>query len=407
MRLWQDRRFWALGANAAYATASFLLGYLLLLQGDPQAYGAFAFYLLVQAFAYSLVNALFGAPLLIASRDGAVSHSGLNPLLKLVTLLALYCAALQALLLMAQGIALSVTVVLACSSALMLLRWFWRTVQLQQAAAQAIVADSLFSLLVLCGLAALWALQLIALWSVSGLLLLAACCSVLPGLWQWAPVVRAEPDWQLWSQGYRGQGKPALVGVLTAEVSANVHQYLIVCWHGAAALAPVAAAGLFLRPMTLVQSSLAQIDRPRLAQAAAADDWAALRRIARQLTVWSLLAFLLNVLGLALLLVLAPQWLWPELASLADFVSCTAVVTLAAFLRCLRGAASTVLQALDQFQFLANVTIRASVLTVPLVLLGLAAGGVMGALLAMLVGEGVIALPILRRYRQCLRWQNP
>ena len=52
---------------------------------------------------------------------------------------------------------------------------------------------------------------------------------------------------------------------MTVEVTTNIHQYLIVLLQGAAALAPVAAAGLFLRPMTLVQTSLAQIERPRLA----------------------------------------------------------------------------------------------------------------------------------------------
>lgn len=402
MAFWQDRRLWALGANTAYAAASFLLGYLLLLQGDPTVYGVFAFYLLVQAFAYSLVNALFGAPLLIASRDGVVSPSGLNPMLKLALLLALCCAALQAMLLLLQGMTVAVSAVLAFATVLLLLRWFWRSVQQNEAPEQVIAADLMFSLPVLAGVAMLWFLPAITLETLSGLLLLAALLSLLPALRQWGPVLRAQGDWQLWLQGFRRQGKPALAGVVTVEVSANLHQYLIVLWHGATALAPVAAAGLFLRPMTLVQSSLAQIERPRLARAVGAADWTELRQVTRQLAGWSLLAFLLNVIGLVLVLLWTPAWVWPQQSGLADFVSCAAVVALAALLRSLRGPASIVLQALDQFRFLATVTWRASLLTVPLVLLGLAAGGVPGALLAMLLGECAIAWPILRRCRNCL-----
>lgn len=408
MALWQDRRLWALVANAAYALSSFVLGYLLLLQGEEQQYGAFAFYLLLQAFGYSLVNALFGAPLLIASRDRAVTAAGLNPMLRLALLLALLCAAVQALVLWQQGVTMDIIVSLAVSAALLLLRWFGRCVQQNDAPDQVMLADICFSLVALLGAALLWSMRLVSLASLSQLLLLAAVVSLLPaGRLLWS-VFKAEPDWRVWSAGFAQQGKPALAGVVTVEVTANFHQYMLMLLQGAAALAPVAAAGLFLRPMTLVQSSLAQIERPRLARAVAAEDWSGLQQIWRSFLWGSAGAFVLNLILILLVLWLVPAWLWPDLNSLPHFVACGGFVALAALLRSLRGPASTLLQAFDQFHFLAGVTWRASLATVPLVLLGLYIGGlygagIFGALLAMLLGECAVAIPILRQCRRTLR----
>ena len=402
MALWQDRRLWALFANTAYALSSFVLGYLLLLQGNNQQYGAFAFYLVLQAFGYSLVNALFGAPLLIASRDGASQPAGLNPMLRVAGLMALCCAALQALLLWQQGVSSDAVVMLAASAFFLLLRWFCRCIQQNDAPEHVMLADLSFSLVALIGAAVLWPLGLVSLWSFSLLLLSATVISLLPAgrlLWM---VLRAQPDWRLWSKGFAMQGKPALAGVVTVEVTANIHQYLIVLVQGAAALAPVAAAGLFLRPMTLVQSSLSQIERPRLARVVAASDWRELQRVWRSFWAWSMRAFLLNLLVILLLLWLAPAWLWPDLSSLAHFIACGGLVAAAALLRSMRGPASTLLQAMDQFQFLARVSWRASLVTVPGVLIGLYTGGIFGALLAMLLGECAVALPIIRRCRQLL-----
>ena len=73
-------------------------------------------------------------------------------------------------------------------------------------------------------------------------------------------------------------------------MSANFHQYFIIAFKGAAALAPLAAAGLFLRPMTLVQTSLAQIDRPKLARAAAVGDRPLFQKIARSMLRLSIFA---------------------------------------------------------------------------------------------------------------------
>lgn len=411
MALWHDRRLWALFANAAYALSSFVLGYLLLLQGNQAQYGAFAFYLLIQALTYSVVNALFGAPLLIAARDGTVAAAALHPMLRLALRLALLCAAVQALLLWLQDTAGDTIVLLALSAGVLLLRWFCRCVQQNDAPEQVILADICFSLVALVGAALLWQLGLVSLTSLSYLLLLAAVVSLLPAgrvLWS---VLQAKPDWRLWSAGFIQQGKPALTGVVTAEVTANFHQYMLMLLQGATALAPVAAAGLFLRPMTLVQSSLAQIERPRLARAVAAGDWHGLQRIWRSFLWLSAFAFLLNLLVILLLLWLVPRWLWPDLLTLPHFIACGGFVALAALLRTLRGPASTLLQACDQFHFLASVTWRASLLTVPLVLLGLYIGGcfgagIFGALFAMLLGECAVAIPILRQCRRTLLAQD-
>jgi len=400
---WRDQRLWALGANSAYALASFVLGWLLLQQGDTGSYGSFAFYLLLQAFGYGIVNALFGAPLLIAFRSGPVVARQLKPFLTLALLLAIFCSLLQGLVLFQQGVAMPAIGLLAFSSFCLVLRWFWRCVQQNQAPLAVMLGDLCFSLVALGGAVWCWSQETVSLWSLSLVLLLAALASALPSWRLQLETLGARADWSLWQHGYQQQGKPALSGVVTVEVTANSYQYLIVLLQGAAALAPIAAAGLFLRPMTLMQSSLAQIERPRLAIAAAAGEHKTLQRIWRSFLRWNLLAFGVNVLLVLLLLWLMPAALWPAPDGMTHFLNCAGFVAAAALLRSWRGPASTLLQAMDQFQFLATVTWRASLLTVPLVAAGLLLGGIYGALLAMLLGECAVAWPIIRRCRQLVR----
>jgi O-antigen/teichoic acid export membrane protein len=76
--------------------------------------------------------------------------------------------------------------------------------------------------------------------------------------------------------------------------------------------------------------------------------------------------------------------------------------SLVAFIRSFRGPASTLLQAYDQFSFLSSVTLKSSLITVPLSFFGILEFGLEGALVVMLVGELLIAVPIIRRARQLL-----
>lgn len=400
-KLANDLRMWALLANSAYALSSFLLGYLLLLHTDAMQFGLFAFFLMVQSFGYGVFNALFASPLLIASnKTSSLPAGSLKPMLWVSLVISLLLISVQAVVMWYQALPWTGMLWLLTASAWLNLRWFCRCSQQQEAPTTVIVADLLFSFVAVCGGLALLLLQQLSLSTVSALLFVAAMVSAVPSLPLLGRILVAKSEHKVWRHGFQQQGKPALLGVLSAEVSANFHQYFIIAFKGAAALAPLAAAGLFLRPMTLVQTSLAQIDRPKLARAAAVGDRPLFQKIARSMLRLSIFAYLLNLLVVACVLWLAPNWLWQQTTTQFDFIACLIFVAAVSLLRSLRGPASTQLQALDEFHFLAAVTLRSTAVVIPLVLLGYSLFDFYGTLVAMFIGECWIALPILWRCRQ-------
>jgi hypothetical protein len=211
--------------------------------------------------------------------------------------------------------------------------------------------------------------------------------------------------WQtdFFRQSIQRQAKPALIGVVTVEATANAHSYLIILTLGPAALAPIAAAALFLRPMTLIQSSLAQIERPRLAKAIAKHDGDLVQQLMAPFYRYSIYAFVCNVVVVAAVALWQPAWLWPEQSSWQAFVWIGCLVVATNFFRSLRVPASTLVQCHDDFTFLARVTVVSSVVTIPCVILMMSWFGVLGALTAILVGELLVTLPIMQRSWQQLR----
>lgn len=394
----KDLRLWALLANSAYALSSFALGYLLLLYTDAMQFGLFAFFLLVQSLGYGIFNALFASPLLI--QRPPVAAGALKPMLWVALVLSLLLMTVQALVMHYQALPWMSMLWLLGASGWLNLRWFCRCSQQQDQPVTVIVADLLFSGVTLGGGLALWIFNQVSLTSVSLCLLTAAFISAIPSFSLLARIVAAQSQPSVWRHGFAHQGKPALVGVVSAEVSANFHQYFIIGLKGAVALAPLAAAGLFLRPMTLVQTSLAQIDRPKLARAAADGDHTRFQAIAKSMLRLSLVAYLLNVFVVSSVLWLAPSWLWQQASTLPDFIGCLVFTAAIALLRSVRGPASTQLQARDQFNFLASVTLKSTAVVIPLVVLGYSLFGFYGTLAAMFIGECWIALPILWRCRE-------
>lgn len=64
---------------------------------------------------------------------------------------------------------------------------------------------------------------------------------------------------QIWN----GQSRWSLAAVVAAETASNAHIYLLTAFVGAAAVAPIAASALLIRPIIVVQGALMEYERPQ------------------------------------------------------------------------------------------------------------------------------------------------
>ena len=395
-----------LAGNIGLSLASLLLAYSLLQSAPVADYGSFAFVLVLQAFGFSLLNALIGAPLLILQHQQPVQPAALKAFFWLVLALALLLAGVQALFLLAQGYSWQLALVFAAGSVMLMLRWYGRLRFQNMSPRWLVLSDGLFSIAVLVLLLLVWGwasitgLPLLTL-EVSGwILLLATMLSMWPFISDFYLQWQSRTDWTLLRLGFRQQGRAALLGVMTVEISANLHSYLLVALAGSAAFAPVAAAMLFFRPLAVVQGSLLQSERPALARALTLPSLIGQQRVVAQLRNFQWLALGLCV-GNGLLLVGCYLWfpslLWPDLASFGQFTDVLLLVALITLLRSFRGPASALLQAANQFGPLATASVWSACLTLPLVLAGWYLAGVIGTLLGILAGEFLLSLMIHRQ----------
>jgi hypothetical protein len=394
-------KLWAIAANSGTALSSFVLG-LMVLHGSAVAdYGTFAFILVLQWLGCGVINAVCGAPLLIGYRDQQLTMAKVRPFFWLALVVIVLIAAVQALVLMAQQFPVIDALIYAVAVSAQLLRWFARSYLQNNDPALVLKADAVFAMAIL-PLAAVAMLQGSSDLRSAGLVLMVGSLIAVWPVRQFLLVQLTGPsEDDFFRRSMQRQAKPALIGVLTVEATSNIHSYLIVLTLGTAAFAPVAAAALFLRPMNLIQSSIAQIERPQIAKAIATLNQQALSKVMTPFYRYCIYAFIANVLGFMLLAYVKPDWLWPEPSQWSYFLLVAVLVVATNLLRSLRLPASTLVQCFDQFSFLARVTVVSSAITLPLVAIALWWFGVIGALISMFFGELLVTLPILLQSRRC------
>jgi putative peptidoglycan lipid II flippase len=408
--LFFSQKYKTLAGNVALALSSFVLGYLLLRVAPAKDYGNFAFVLILQGLAFGLVNALLASPLLIRLHQQALNAVQLSGFTQCAIVLALVTAAMQGTLLAVQQYELILILVYAAAGFVQLLRWYGRCYCQNHSPSLVVISDVLFSMLCIGSALGAWWLGLLNLLSAGWILLSSAVIACGPfvatlgqGFWQRA-------DFSAVLQGYARQGKPALVGVVTVEATANIHSYLVVLVAGGAAFAPLAAAALFLRPMSVIQASLGQSEKPLLAKALTEPAGAGLAKIPLLMRAFrrlALIAFTLNSLLVLAVYFCWPVLLWPDELSRSDFLAALLFMLLIMLLRSIRGPTSALLQAADQYRQLSLVTVGSSAITVPLVLCLLWVTGPVSTLIGILCGELLMTIKIESIYRKLLQqWVN-
>ncbi|MBN7820224.1 lipopolysaccharide biosynthesis protein [Bowmanella yangjiangensis] len=389
----------AIGGSAGMALSSLVLALCLMQKGAVEEYGLFAFLLITQALANGVSNAILGAPLLIALNEStSVNNERVRSFMLANLALCMVFACVQASFAWLYSESGVIALVYTFSGFATTLRWFGRSYCNNCHQHQRVVySDAIYSVLCLSGAAVLYLSDWVDLYSF-GLLTAVSAIFALFMLGaeyfqkQFTALFSASLDGFL--KGYRAQGKHALIGVVSTEATVNAHSYLVTFLLGPKAFAPLAAATLLFRPANVVFSSLMQIERPRLRKLIAGHQTVEARKSLKRFYTISISFWLANSVAAALLLSLYPALYWSDSSSLSVLFVAAGLMSLIVLVRALRNPVSVFLQAQDRFKTLANITLFACAVTIPLVYILLVNLGVAPSLFGVLVGD-LIALTLI------------
>ncbi|MEN3157069.1 hypothetical protein ABC502_01650 [Alkalimonas sp. NCh-2] len=398
----------AIGGSAGMALTSLVLALCLMQQASVEAYGLFAFLLITQALANGFSNAMLGSPLLIAlseleGSDNDDAKAKVHSFMLANVLLCLVFAVIQASIVYSFTKAPWLSSIYAFSAFITTLRWFGRSYcNNSHQHSKVVISDACYSALSLVGACALFFTQNVSLESF-GILTAAAALLATPLLGsrylkpQFTSAFRA--GFKGFREGWNKQGKHALVGVLTTEGTLNSHSYMVTFFFGPAAFAPIAAAGLLFRPVMVVLTSLAQIERPRLRQLLSKGFVAEAKISLVRYRAVNAVFWFLNCIIAAIVLLFFIDLYWKDSQSVHALLWAALLFALIRGSRSLSSTYSVFLQAADQFKALSLVTVKTSLLTIPLVFISLQLFEPSFSLIGILMGELVAFSLLVRLYR--------
>jgi hypothetical protein len=391
------------------ALSQFALSLVLLRRLEPDAFGSFSFLLVVSQLGLGIWSALFCAPLptLMASGDSQ-SRGRLLDCLLATNLVA---TALAFVLLLAVGIAVNLSdiaaLLFACYSAAALLRWFARAQAYATGAPlRTMSSDLVYTGALLLNVLAMLVFGAASLESAFGALFLCVVLGLFPFGADWAKqqFIRFRPrDTGGYMAVWRLHSKWSLLGVLTTELTANAHVYIVTFAYGASAFAPLAASALLIRPINVTMNALSEYERAQMA-----------RHLGEQRTDLALSAVKLFRVALAvtlvttavastLLLWLAPRLVFPAQYGLGVLSIGTALWMTVSAARLARLPESVLLQAAGAFRVLAFASVLSSVGSVVSVIALMALFGPLWSIAGILFGELLMAIWI---FRQAARWRS-
>jgi O-antigen/teichoic acid export membrane protein len=395
------RRFLiAIGGSAGVALSGFILSILLLRTVTPAQFGVYGFIQVVIALGFGISNALFGSPLTVALNRTETPKSGTaESYFKASFLIGLLSSLSLVPLALSFGESPEIGAAFSVSAMLMWTRWISRSyANAIHQHRRVAVSDACYTVITLLGAAILFVLNEVSIKHVVSLQSVGAGLGLL-ALGFKSLVVQLRGIWNgpsaPFRQGFKEQGRHALLGVITTEATANVHSYMVTLMLGPAAFAPLAASVLLFRPVPLVILSLTQLERPRIAQLLRDTQLKAAWRAIRFFRGTVLMFWIFN---LAIIYWIVTHYLDVVIRGHYD----TKVIIQATYfwaaimgLRCLRGPESALLQANGDFKPLARVTLLSSLVTIPLVAALVYLYGAIWSLAGILTGE-VLATALTR-----------
>jgi len=391
----------------AVSGAHFLVSLVFLRSLEASEFGIFSFVLVVSAFAMSVS----GAGLVLPATHSMVKEDTATTaaVFRLALAAGLVFAVALTLATMASGTSLSRAAPLGLFGAVLAYRWFARSLAyIEGRVGAAILSDIIYGAIVLAGLGIMVLLHDVSLRHGGELLLLAATTSLVTfgrdffrSQWRglrsgrlrdYMPAFRTVTGW-------------SLMGVGLTEATLNAHAYLVTFIAGPGAFALPALGMLLMRPVSLVQSALPDLERPAMMRAFAARDGATLDRILFEFQAALALILVATILLATALLAFAPQLLLKQGYGLGNAVTAALLSAAIMAVRSARAPLSVLLQAAGEFKALARLSAWSAAMAIASTLALLLAFGAVASLGGILLGDLVILAglkPLARKARLAL-----
>jgi hypothetical protein len=261
----------------AVSGAHFAASVIFLHKLTPAEFGMFSFLLVVVPFALSISSGLFGAPLLSAiGKSEVMADAKYGALGQVNRLYCLLAGLVTAGLMYFGGAGQGASLLFGLYGAVMTLRWYGRLCAYNVGdPLRAAFSDIAYSVVLLLGLAALLVAGRLSLETTSVVMFASAALGLLPfGLaFLGSQLRRPMPGFAaIYAPIWKDVTRWSLLGVVSSEMTANAHAYLVTFIAGAHAFALLAVGSLMMRPLLLVLGALPDRERPVIARALAAGD---------------------------------------------------------------------------------------------------------------------------------------
>ncbi len=392
--------------SAAHLLASILVFHAL----PPAEFGLLSFVIVIVSFWLSMSGSLLGAPAAITAasrRQGQWLE--LPTLLSANIGLSLLAVIAIALLLLAVGSTLPCAILFGFYGGQMSVRWFARGYNYAtQKPARAAISDFVYAATLTTGLIFLAAADEITNLHVAIAMIVSAsaglCASGRPFLRDQLAAIRF-PTFRGYGKLWRELTRWALLGVVSTELSANAHVYIVTLFCGPRIFALLALGSLLMRPVSLSLSALSDLERPTIASNLAKKNYREAFYITKIFRAAGLSLWLLTLALTAGLLYAAPDFILRGRYNISDAAMVAALWVAIMFVRVWRTPESVLLQASRQFRPLANASVESSVLSLALTLILLQLAGPIGALGGVLISDIYMTARIYyqgRRLRQSL-----
>ena len=383
-------------------SGSHFLASLVFVRGLPASeFGIFSFVLVIVPFCMSIMAALLVLP--VNNALGALPPERARieaACLKMNLILTALAGAVLFALLIAARAPMLPALLLAIYGAVFTLRWFARSFSFVKGRTRtAIASDIVYAAALLAGLFAMLAGHTVQLVPGAILLLAASLVSLLPfGARFFRDQAKAIRDGRIhcYRGIFRDSTRWALIGVILTELTVNAHAYLVTFISGPGPFALLAVGQILMRPASLVQGALPDVERPAMTRVIAAKDRTGRARLLKDFRLVLLAVWAATAILAAAILVWAPQLLLKNTYSPSDALLVTALTGAIMLVRCFRTPPSTLMQAAGELKALAQIAAYTSAISIFLTLAFLLAWGPAASLFGILISE-IIIVAMLNR----------
>jgi O-antigen/teichoic acid export membrane protein len=375
----------------AVSGAHFLASLIFLHQLPVREFGLFSFVMVSLSLGLSLSISLISLPLTRSLTLG--DGSAIPACFQMNWMVCIGFAASLLAALLAGGASLQDATLLALFAGAFTFRCFARALAfVESRATAAIRSDLTYSLVLIGSLGMLAAWDSVSFAWSSGALLLSALAALLPfgAAFFRGQLAALKGDPRAYLPIFRDVTRWSLAGAVLTELTINAHAYLVTFIAGPGAFALLALGMLLMRPASLTQLALTDLERPAMARAMGQGDRAALRRIRRHFTCGLGTAWLANILLCVLLLAFFPSLVVRQDYSMENVIMVVSLCALIVAMRSLRTPQAALLQAAGRFKELACIGAASAIVSLLATVSLLFLAGPIASLGGIVLGELVI-----------------